>query len=338
MHPITPIRRSRILEYKESGLSNSETAEKLGISRSTASRLYRTLLKTRNPYLVKPKTGRPCKVSDAEVRIGARMLAAGEARDAADLQRKQFPHLDTSTVCRHLRKHGLGAYVRRRKPFLSKKAKEKRREWARSFIDWTDKDWSQVIFSDESKFNLFGSDGRQWCWRRSGQEYDDIYVQKKVKHGGGSIMVWGCVTSRGVGRLHRIDGKMDADKYTEILRQSLLQTYRDYRIPKRTTYFAQDNDPKHTSKKATAWFKQNRVHLLPWASSSADMNIIEHVWDYLDRAVRAREVQPRNKDEFWAALQEEWFRIPISYITKLYNSLPSRVQALKKARGGYTKY
>lgn len=151
-------------------------------------------------------------------------------------------------------------------------------------------------------------------------------------------MVWGCITSRGVGRLYRIDGKMDADKYTQILRQSLLQTYRDYRIPKRSTYFAQDNDPKHTSKKAMAWFKQNRVHLLPWASSSADMNIIEHVWDYLDRSVRAREVQPRNKEEFWAVLQEEWSQIPISYITKLYNSLPSRVQALKKAKGGYTRY
>lgn len=334
----TPTRRARLLEYKLSGMSNSEAAEKLGFSRSTASRLFRTLLKTRDPYYIKPKTGRPPKILDAETRIGARMLASGEARDAADLRRKQFPHVDTSTVRRHLRKHGLEAYVRRRKPFLNAKAKENRRKWANNFLSWSDEDWSNVIFSDESKFNLFGSDGRQWCWRRAGHDYDDVYVQKKVKHGGGNIMVWGCITSRGVGRLYRIDGKMDADKYTQILRQSLLQTYRDYRIPKRSTYFAQDNDPKHTSKKAMAWFKQNRVHVLPWASSSADMNIIEHVWDYLDRSVRAREVQPRNKEEFWAVLQEEWSQIPISYITKLYNSLPSRVQALKKAKGGYTRY
>ena len=151
-------------------------------------------------------------------------------------------------------------------------------------------------------------------------------------------MVWGCITSRGVGRLHRIDGKMDAEMYTQILQKSLLQTYKDYCMPKRSTYFAQDNDPKHTSKAAAFWFKRNSVRLLPWASSSADMNIIENVWDYLDRSIRSREVQPRNKEEFWEALQEEWYRIPLTYITKLYLSLPTRVQALKKARGGYTRY
>ena len=313
----TPTRKARVLDYKLSGLSNREVAEKLGLSRSTVSRLFQILKETRDPYLVKAKSGRPRKISAPETRIAARLMASGDARDAADLKRKHFPHINVSTVRRQLRRHGLGSYVRRRKPFLSKLAKQRRREWANTFSSWTDEDWSNVIFSDESKFNLFGSDGRQWCWRRPGHDYDDVYVQKKVKHGGGSIMVWGCITSRGVGRLYRIDGRMDAEKYTQILRHSLLQTYRDYRIPKRSTYFAQDNDPKHTSKLATLWFKQNRVRLLPWASSSADMNIIEPVWDYLDRHIRSREVQPSNKDEFWSILEEEWYRIPTTYITKI---------------------
>lgn len=272
-----PIRRARILDYKLSGWSNDDVAAKLGLSASTVSRQYRRLLETRDPYSVKPKIGRPYKLSDSDGRIGARMLARGEARDATDLKRKQFAHVSAATVRRQLHRQGLGAYVRCCKPFLSKAAKQARREWAKMFVDWTDEDWSYVIFSDESKFNLFGSDGRQWCWRRSGHEYDDAYVQKKVKHGGGNIMVWGCVTSKGIGRLHRIDGKMDAEMYTGILQKSLLRTLKDYRIPKRTMYFAQDNDPKHTSKTAASWFKRNRVRIFAWASSSADMNIMEHV-------------------------------------------------------------
>jgi hypothetical protein len=72
--------------------------------------------------------------------------------------------------------------------------------------NWTEKDWQSVIFSDEKKFNLFGSDGLQWCRRGVGEEFNAKNVRKEVKHGGGSIMVWGCITSKGYGELHLVDG------------------------------------------------------------------------------------------------------------------------------------
>ena len=56
-------------------------------------------------------------------------------------------------------------------------------------------DWKLVIFSDELKFNSFGSDGHWWCWRKPGEEFNKRYVRKEVKHGGGNMMVWGCVTA-----------------------------------------------------------------------------------------------------------------------------------------------
>ena len=115
-------------------------------------------------------------------------------------------------------------------------------------------------------------------------------------------MVWGCVTSKSVGTLHRIEGRMDAEMYTQILQSSLLSTLKKLRITKKYTHFAQDNDPKHKSKLAMSWFESHHVHLLPWASSSPDMNIIEHVWDYLDSIICARKEQPKNKEEFWKVL------------------------------------
>jgi hypothetical protein len=74
-------------------------------------------------------------------------------------------------------------------------------DWAESHCYWEDENWGAVVFSDESKFNLFGSDGRQWCWREPGQANNARYT-KKLKHGGGNMMVWGCITRHGVGRLH----------------------------------------------------------------------------------------------------------------------------------------
>ena len=46
-------------------------------------------------------------------------------------------------------------------------------------------DQGGLEISDESKFNLFGSDGCHWCWKKPGEEFDERYVRKEVKHGHG---------------------------------------------------------------------------------------------------------------------------------------------------------
>jgi hypothetical protein len=62
---------------------------------------------------------------------------------------------------------------------------------------WVDRCY--VIFSNESKFNLFGLDGWQYCWRRSGEHLLGQHVQPPIKFGRGSIMVWECMKYYGLG-------------------------------------------------------------------------------------------------------------------------------------------
>ncbi|KAG8716700.1 hypothetical protein FRC09_015339, partial [Ceratobasidium sp. 395] len=175
--------------------------------------------------------------------------------------------------------------------------------------------------------------GLEYIWRRPGQAHDPRYTKKTIKHGGGSVMVWGCITWKGVGRLHRIDGIMNAVKYTEILKEELLGTLKDQRLRAHDVTFQRDNDPKHTSRLASGWLESKGIQVLPWPSNSLDMNIIEHVWSHLDRKVRKRSTRPSNEDELWDALKEEWECIDPLVIKNLYYSMARRVAELDAKRG-----
>ena len=54
-----------------------------------------------------------------------------------------------------------------------------------------------------------------------------------VKHGGGSIVLWGCFSVAGTGRLVRIEVKMNAAMYRDILDENLLQSALDLRLGRR---------------------------------------------------------------------------------------------------------
>jgi len=88
----------------------------------------------------------------------------------------------------------------------------------------------------------------QYCRRRSGEEFEPQNVWQVLKHGGGSVMVWGCMTSAGWGRLVLIEGTMDAELYCSVLEEGLLTTLDDLKINRSDIIFQQDNDPKHKSR------------------------------------------------------------------------------------------
>ena len=92
---------------------------------------------------------------------------------------------------------------------------------------------NKILWSNEIKIELFGLNAKCHIWRKPG-------TIPGMKHGGGSIMVWGCFSVAGTGRLVRIEGKMNRAKYREILDENLLQSSQDLRLGQRFS-FQQDN-------------------------------------------------------------------------------------------------
>eukprot|EP00795_Rhopilema_esculentum_P008069 gene8069-13984_t len=145
-------------------------------------------------------------------------ILANELKDAHDIK------VSSRTVRRRLVDSGLKYCRAKKKPLLSEKARAKRLDWGRQHRDY---DWSKVIFSDESRFCLI-SDRPVYVRRRSGEEYLPQCLNPTVKHGGGGIMVWGCISSKGVGRLHRVEGTINAAHYIKILKFCALPSMRHH--------------------------------------------------------------------------------------------------------------
>ena len=119
-------------------------------------------------------------------------------------------------------------------------------------------DWKRVIFSDETKINRLDSDGRKWAWKLPGEGLTDRLAQGTLKFGGGSVMVWGCMSWAGVGNCCRMDGRMDGDLYTAILDEDVMDSISHFGKTPSDTVFQQDSDPKHACKKARTGSKTTR--------------------------------------------------------------------------------
>ena len=195
-------------------------------------------------------------------------------------------------------------------------------------------DWHKIIWSDESKFNLFGSDGRIYVRRRVGEEYLPQCVQQMVKFGGGSVMVWGCISCDGTSPIVTVTGRMNAKDYIDLLSSTLLP-YMQSMGPE--YIFMDDNAPCQWARSVKTWMASHNLNYMElWPPQSPDLNPIEHVWNILEK--KLVEKKPKNLKELEENIKEEWLKIPTIEIQNLISSMLSRVAAVITAKGSHTKY
>jgi hypothetical protein len=104
-----------------------------------------------------------------------------------------------------------------------------------------------------------------------------------------------------VGKLVKIDGIMDSEKYCEILEDNLEKS-----VPHHISQywiFQQDNDSKHTSKHTTKFLRKKSIKLLEWPSQSPDLNPIENLWAILDSLSKDRGCM--SEEELLSTLQDD---------------------------------
>ena len=81
-------------------------------------------------------------------------------------------------------------------------------EFAKRYLKESQIMRNKILWSDETKMELFGLNAKRQVWRKP-------VTILTVKHGGGSIMLLGCFSAAGTGRLVRIEVTMNRAKYSD---------------------------------------------------------------------------------------------------------------------------
>jgi transposase len=334
---LTPEIKAQVVQAVVAKKTYRAIAEQFNIAISSVTYIMKQF-KATGDVNRRPTPGRPPATTEKQDLLMARMSRKNPRATAvdigADLRTNYGISISAKTVGRRLNDAGLNARRPVKKPLISKKNQIARLAFARKFGHWTSKEWAKVLWSDESKFNLFGSDGLKYVRRPDGQRFNRRYILPTVKHGGGNVMVWGCFSSSGVGPLHRVVGTMDQVVYKDIV-EGIMLPYAKQKMG-RGWIFQQDNDPKHTAGSVAKAMAKKKIRLLEWPAQSPDLNPIEHLWEELDRRCKGR--KPRNQAHLFELLKAEWDTIPTSVLTNLVDSMPRRCAAVIKAKGFPTKY
>lgn len=323
-----------VVTLTNNGLSSREIAKKLKICHST-------VLCVQKKRDVKPHSivrGRKRLLTDGDARVMERLMRRKDSL-TPKLAAEQI-NMDVSqwTARRALRRIGLISAIKQKKPALSDKNVKARLKFCKDCKNWSVEDWKRVIWSDETKINRFQSDGKQYFWHRPQETLQKHQVKQTVKHGGGSLMVWGCFTWWHVGPMVKIEGIMKKEDYLQILKTNLPEFVDMSAYPEDEVMFQQDGDPKHTAKIVQKWLSEQRFRLLTWPAQSPDLNPIENLWALLKKRLTVYERAPTNMEELWLRVQTEWAKIPKSLIEKLVESMPNRIKSVRKNKGLWTKY
>ncbi|KAK7112337.1 hypothetical protein V1264_011806 [Littorina saxatilis] len=267
-----------------------------------------------------------------------RMATANNIRQR--LQATTNTVVSGQTIRNRLHKFGLRARRPVRGTTLTTNHRAARRAWCTQHVKWQRQQWAQVLFTDESRFCLEPADGRIRVWRCRGERFAEDAVLERQRFGGGSVMVWGGISTRLRTPLYHVVGNLTGVRYQNEILQPLVVPALKAIGPR--AILQDDNAPPHRSAAVNTFIQQARVNRMLWpaniVSNSPDLNPIEHMWDELCRRAQQHHPPPANLGQLLQWLQQEWNEVPRAFICNLIHSMRQRCVECLAHNGGHTRY
>ena len=322
--------KNKIIQKLALGMSTLEISKELGRDHHTIKKITEFGIqprKKRNQSEFKRLTARDLSRIKHQV-VKTPNVSSKSIFDACGI--KNIPR---TTRCKVLKKF---ATVKKRVTgqLLTKKHKEARLTWAKKYVKTN---FSNVIFTDESRVTLDGPDGWTRGWVQNGRQ--SLYRIRR-QQGGGGVMIWaGIIGNEVIGPFKVEEGvKLNTVNYCAFLAKNFkpwLQMQNNYRRQK--LIFMQDNAPSHASRYTKFWLKNecfNSDSLMDWPANSPDLNPIEHYWSILKAAIYRDGKQYSSKTELWKAIQTAACSVEPKVIENLTKSVDNRLIKILQLKGG----
>ncbi len=257
---LTVVQKTIIDTLQKEGKPQTFIAKETGCSQSAVSKHVNRKLSGRK------KCGRKRCTTNRENHSFMRIVKQNRFKNLGQLY-KEWTEAEVkasrATTHRHVKEFGYSCHQRRL-------------TWAKEKKNWTIAQWSNVLFSDESKFCIsFGNQGPR-VWRKGREAHSPSWLKSSVKFFQ-SVMIWVAMSSAGVGPLCFLKTNVTAHFYQEMLEHFMLPSA-DQLFKDADFIFKQDLAPAHTAKSTKSWLNDHGVGLLDWPANSPDLNLIDNLY------------------------------------------------------------
>ncbi len=241
---LTVVQKTIIDTLHKEGKPQTFIAKEAGCSQSAVSKHVNRKLSGRK------KCGRKRCTTNRENRSLMRIVKQNRFKNLGELHKEWTEagvKASRATTHRHVKEFGYSC-------------RQRHLTWAKEKKNWTVTQWSKVLFSDENKFCIsFGKQGPR-VWRKGGEAHGPSFLKSSVKFTQ-SVMIWGAMSSAGVGPLCFLKTNVTAPVHQYILEHFMLPSA-DQLFEDADFIFQQDLAPAHTAKSTKSWLNDHGVGVL----------------------------------------------------------------------------
>lgn len=338
--PLDSVGVGRAMDLLNEGYTQRQVRRMIHVPRTTLSDNIRRYQETRSCER-RPGSGRPRCTTARQDQFMVMQTLRDRFQPATETTRQLYDvHtvvVTPETVRNRLREANLTARRPCNVPQLQRHHRIARLQFASEHIDWTEQDWTKVLFTDETRISLRGADGRVRVYRRPNERHSRFNVVERVPFDGGSVMVWGGISAEAHTGLVFFDNvRMNAENYISNVLRDIVVPFAP--LIGEEFLLWQDNARPHVAQPTREYLHLTGIRTVDPPAISPDLNVIEHAWDNLKRRVRSHNPAHQSLRELKEVIVEEWDNIPQEEHQNLVFSLPRRLNDVIRVRGGNTRY